>query len=298
MTCLLVKSPSINVWESIYDFNCRNCLKWTKAEVSGLSLIWCEELLSKRCRPCIMSSSLWVLISSNCKWHINASCHWSVWFWILKICKVVMPLPLSVRVQYCGPGCWGAVRALCGVAGFWAWPEKELGCNSKMFLHHLYYHGKLFVSYPCPGNRVQSYFGFWWPYHQQTISAGSQVHTICAVFVSKDSLGRLIAQLSVPHGLLMWHLARWLTLSSKSLWITFTSSLNVGWGSQPSLSRTTQCYLSWMGTSYKQRVAPSGAALANVWQSAHCGKFIQFGNIHGKIYKQLYKDLDEDVAQE
>lgn len=132
----------------------------------------------------------------------------------------------------------------------------------------------------------------------QTISAGSQVRTICAVFVSKDWLGRLIAQLSVPPGLLMWHLGRWLTLSWRSLWTTCISSLNVGWGSQPSLSRTTWCYISWMVTSYKQRVAPRGAALANVWQSAHWGKFIQFGNFHGKIYKQLYKDLDEDVAQE
>lgn len=211
-----------------------------------------------------------------------------------------MPLPLSVRVQYSGPGCWGAACVLCGVAGFRAWPAKELGCNSRMFLYHSDRHGKLVVSYSCPGSRVQSYFGFWWPYHQQTISAGSQVRTICAVFVSKDLLGRLIAQLSVPPGLLMWHLARWLTLSWRSLWITCVSSLNVGWGSQPSLSRTTQCYLSGTVTSYKQRVAPSGAVLANCDNQLTGGNtwFIQFGNFHDKIYKQLYKDLDEDVAQE
>lgn len=221
-----------------------------------------------------MSSSLWVLISSNFKWYVNASCHSSAWFWILKICRVVVPLPLSVRVQYTGLGCWGAACVLCGVAGFWAWPAKELGCNSRMFLYHSDRHGKLVVSYSCPGSRVQSYFEFWWPYHQQTISAGSQVRTICAVFVSKDLLGRLIAQLSVPPGLLMWHLARWLTLSWRSLWITCVSSLNVGWGLQPSLSRTTQCYLSGTVTSYKQRVAPSDAVLANVWQSAHWGKYL------------------------
>lgn len=132
--------------------------------------------------------------------------------------------------RHSGPGSWAAACVQGGVAGCWSWPEKELGCRSRMSLCHLASHGKLFSSYPCPGSRVQSYFGFWWAYHQQTISAGSQVCTICAVFVVTEISGRLIAQVAVPPGLLVFHLERWLTLSWKSLWSICINSFHIGQG--------------------------------------------------------------------
>lgn len=135
------------------------------------------------------------------------------------------PSTSTVHVQYSGPSSGEAAYVLYGVAGCWVWPEKALGCNSRMSLCHLDHHGTI-ISYPCPGSRVQSYFGFWWPYHQQTISAGSQVPTICAVFVSKELFGTLITQLAVPPGLLVLYLARWFTFSWKSLWIICVNSLN------------------------------------------------------------------------
>lgn len=50
---------------------------------------------------------------------------------------VTVPLPLSVQVQYSGPGSWGAAGVRWGIAGRWSWPQKELLLNSGTFQYHL-----------------------------------------------------------------------------------------------------------------------------------------------------------------
>lgn len=159
--------------------------------------------------------------------------------------QVAVPFSLSVSNTAFWSRQLESSMCTSGVAGCWSWPEKELGCSSRMSLRHSTSHGKLFISYPCPGSRVQSYFGFWWAYHQQIISAGSQVRTICAVFVSTELSGRLIAQVAVPPGLPVLRLEGWLTLSWKSLWIISINSFSTGQGSHHSVSRATKCCLEW-----------------------------------------------------
>lgn len=75
--------------------------------------------------------------------------------------EVTVFLPFSVQVQYSGPGSWEAAGVCWGIAGHWCWPEKERLHNSGTFQYHFACPREpIFVSYPCPGRRVQTYFGF------------------------------------------------------------------------------------------------------------------------------------------
>lgn len=74
---------------------------------------------------------------------------------------MTVPLPLSVQVQYSGPGSWEAAGVCRGLAGPPSWPQKELLHNSGTFQCHLACPRKpIFVSYPCAGSRAQNYFRF------------------------------------------------------------------------------------------------------------------------------------------
>lgn len=65
------------------------------------------------------------------------SCNTSILLGSLKAWKVNVLLPLSVQVQYSGPGSTGAAGVCCRIAGHWSWPEKEPLHSSRTLQYHL-----------------------------------------------------------------------------------------------------------------------------------------------------------------